>query len=145
MDNTPASKPNHIVFIVADSLRYDSVYSGDGVGANYLEGNAIQFLNARSTASLFTGCLPHEHKATTQTRALKDSALTLARVLKQQGYSTYQLSSNIATTEIFGLHKGFNKVIKTWDLAEQKGLKISQLFVLLGNFPSCPRIYLRTN
>lgn len=140
MDNTPASKPNHIVFIVADSLRYDSVYSGDGVGANYLEGNAIQFLNASSpacwtlpsTASLFTGCLPHEHKATTQTRALKDSALTLAQVLKQQGYSTYQLSSNIATTEIFGLHKGFNKVIKTWDLAEQKGLKISQLFVLLG-------------
>lgn len=133
-------KPKHIVLIVADSLRYDSVYSSGSAGLDYIEKNAVQFTEASSsacwtlpaTASLFTGKLPHEHGATTQTRALNKESLTLAEIMQKQGYKTYQLTSNIATTEIFGLHKGFDKVVKTWELAEQKGLKISQLFVLLG-------------
>lgn len=136
----PESKPKHIIFVVADSLRFDSVYQNGGPGVSYMEKNATQFTNASSpacwtlpaTASLFTGQLPHGHQATTQTRALRNDALTLAQILKQQGYHTYQLTSNVATTDIFGLHKGFDQVIKTWELAEQKGLKISQLLVLLG-------------
>ena len=140
MDNTPSSKPKHIVVIVADSLRYDSVYAKDGIGADYMEKNSVQFINASSpacwtlpaTSSLFTGQLPHDHQATTQTRSLNSESVTLAQILKSQGYNTFQLTSNIATTEIFGLDKGFDKVIKTWELAEQKGLKISQLLVLLG-------------
>lgn len=140
MPSIPATKPKHIVVIVADSLRYDSVYNGGDIGLDYMEKNAIQFGNVSSpacwtlpaTASLFTGKLPHDHQATTQTRALKKDALTLAQILKKQGYNTFQITSNVATTEIFGLDKGFDKVIKTWDLAEQKGLKISQLLVLLG-------------
>jgi len=136
----PVSKPKHIVVIVADSLRYDSVYQDGKAGVSYMEKNSTQFTNASSpacwtlpaTASLFTGELPHIHKATTQTRALNENALTLAQILKQQGYHTYQMTSNVATTEIFGLDKGFDNVIKTWELAEQKGLKISQLLVLLG-------------
>ncbi len=134
------NKPKHIVVIVADSLRYDSVYQDGKAGVSYMETNATQFTNASSpacwtlpaTASLFTGELPHTHQATTQTRALKENALTLAQILKQQGYNTYQMTSNVATTDIFGLDKGFDQVIKTWELAEQKGLKISQLLVLLG-------------
>ena len=134
------STPKHIVVIVADSLRYDSVYQSGKAGVPYMEKNSTQFTNASSpacwtlpaTASLFTGELPHIHRATTQTRNLRKDALTLAQILKQQGYHTYQMTSNVATTEIFGLDKGFDKVIKTWDLAEQKGLKISQLLVLLG-------------
>ena len=142
MLNIPSTKPKHIVLIVADSLRYDSVYNGKELGVNYLQDNAIQFSNVSSpacwtlpaTASLFTGGLPHEHGATTQTRALNADSITLAQVLKAQGYKTYQLTSNVATTEIFGLEKGFDKVTKTWDLAEKKGLKISQLLVLLGKY-----------
>ena len=140
MHKTPPGKPKHIIMIVADSLRYDSVYGTDGAGLDYMQKNAVQFMNASSpacwtlpaTSSLFTGALPHNHGATTQTRALNENALTLGQVLQKQGYKTYQISSNIATTEIFGLHKGFDKVIKTWDLAEKKGLKMSQLLVLLG-------------
>ena len=136
----PKSKPKHIVLIVADSLRFDSVYQSGGPGVPYMEKNATQFTNASSpacwtlpaTASLFTGELPHGHQATTQTRALGKDAITLAEILKEQGYSTYQFTSNVATTEVFGLDKGFDQVLRTWDLAEQKGLKISQLFMLLG-------------
>jgi len=134
------SKPKHIVMIVADSLRFDSVYQNGSAGLSYMEQNATQFTNASSaacwtlpaTSSLFTGELPHKHQATTQTRALDKNCITLAEILKEQGYTTYQFTSNVATTEVFGLDKGFDQVLKTWDLAEQKGLKISQLFMLLG-------------
>ncbi len=140
MSQSSNIKPRHIFVIVADSLRYDSVYMDGDAGVPYMEAHSAQLTNASSaacwtlpaTASLFTGQLPHDHGATTQTRALNDNALTLAQVLKSQGYKTYQITSNVATTEIFGLDKGFDKVIKTWDLAEQKGLKMSQLLVLLG-------------
>lgn len=140
MHNISPKKPKHIIVVVADSLRYDSVYGGNGPGVDYIEKNAVQFTEASSaacwtlpaTASLFTGKLPHDHGATTQTRNLNPDTMTLAEVLKQQGYYTYQISSNIATTEIFGLDRGFDKVIKTWELAEKKGLKMSQLLVLLG-------------
>jgi hypothetical protein len=136
----PEAKPNHIVMIVADSLRYDSVYKDGGVGVPYMEKFATQFTNASSpacwtlpaTASIFTGQFPHQHQATTQTRMLSSESVTLAQMLKEKGYHTYQITSNVATTEIFGLDRGFDQVLKTWDLAEQKGLKISQLFVLLG-------------
>ncbi|NNE27981.1 MAG: sulfatase-like hydrolase/transferase [Saprospiraceae bacterium] len=138
------SKPKHIVLIVADSLRFDSVYQSDGAGVSYMEKNSIQFMNASSaacwtlpaTASLFTGQLPHNHQATTQTRQLNNESKTLAEIMKSQGYNTYQYTSNVATTDIFGLNKGFDKVVKTWDLAEEKGLGLSQLLVLLGK----PRI-----
>ena len=133
-------RPNHIVLIVADSLRYDSVYQSKGPGVPYMEKHATQFTNASSpacwtlpaTASIFTGELPHQHQATTQTRQLNKESITLAQLLKEKGYYTYQITSNVATTEIFGLDRGFDQVLKTWDLAEKKGLKISQLFMLLG-------------
>ncbi len=136
----PEAKPNHIVMIVADSLRYDSVYKDGGPGVPYMEKVATQFTNASSaacwtlpaTASMFTGQFPHEHHATTQTRMLNKDSVTLAEILKDEGYHTYQITSNVATTNIFGLERGFDQVLRTWDLAEQKGLKISQLFILLG-------------
>ncbi|MBT8189821.1 MAG: sulfatase-like hydrolase/transferase [Bacteroidia bacterium] len=130
--------------IVADSLRYDSVYQNGDPSVPYMESAGVQFRNASSTAcwtlpataTLFTGELPHNHKATTQTRSLNKDSKTLAEILKAQGYNTYQYTANVATTEIFGLDKGFDKVVKAWDLAEDKGMGISQLLVLLGK----PRI-----
>lgn len=136
----PQVKPKHVVLIVADSLRYDSVYQNGNPGLPYMEKMATQFTNASSpacwtlpaTASIFTGQYPHQHSATTQTRSLNKNSMTLAEIMKSQGYHTYQITSNVATTEIFGLDRGFDKVWKTWELAEKKGLKISQLLMLLG-------------
>ncbi len=138
------NKPRHIVLIVADSLRFDSVYQNGNPSVPYMEKNGSQFTNASSaacwtlpaTASLFTGQLPHHHHATTQTRTLNKNSTTLAEILKSQGYKTYQYTSNVATSEIFGLDRGFDKVVRTWDLAESHGVGLSQLLVLLGK----PRI-----
>lgn len=139
-----SNRPKHIVLIVADSLRFDSVYKNNGPGVPYMEQHATQFSNASSaacwtlpaTASLFTGQLPHDHQATTQTRMLNKNSQTLAEILKEQGYHTYQYTSNVATSEIFGLDRGFDKVVKTWDLVEPRAMSFSQLLVMLGK----PRI-----
>ena len=37
---------------------------------------------------------------------------TLAARMKSLGYATYQVTANVATTRIFGLHEGFDEVIR---------------------------------
>lgn len=119
-------KPKNIIVVVADSLRYDSVYREQGPGVPYLEGNATQFINARSsgcwtlpaTSSLFTGLLPHEHGATSQSRWLKNEIPSLPEQLKAAGYRTIQVSANVVTTDIFNVSKGFDEVYKTWNIVK---------------------------
>lgn len=120
--------PNNIILIVADSLRFDSVYNNNAAQMPYFEQHATQFLQARSsgcwtlpgTASLFTGLMPHEHGATSQTRFLKNNIPTLAEKLKSIGYKTLQVTANVATTDIFGLDRGFDEIHKTWKMVDRK-------------------------
>ena len=94
------AKPKNVIVIVADSLRYDSVYREGGPGVPYLENNAIQFSNARSsgcwtlpaTSSMFTGMLPHEHGATSQSRWLDakvDADTALAIGLEKDAWAAH--------------------------------------------------------
>ncbi|MBT5402025.1 MAG: sulfatase-like hydrolase/transferase, partial [Crocinitomicaceae bacterium] len=134
------AKPQNIILIVADSLRYDSINNGLESGLPYTEKHSAKFTEARSagcwtlpaTASLFTGLLPHQHGATSQSRKLNNEATTLAEKLKADGYKTYQVTANVATTEIFGLDKGFDEVHKIWSLVQPKFKKVLRLAVLAG-------------
>ena len=134
-----ANKPRNIIFAIADSLRYDSVYDG-GIKMPYVEENAIQFSEARSagcwtlpaTASLFTGMMPHEHGASSQTRAIHKDIPTLAERMKAAGYNTYQITANIATTHIFGLDRGFDEVIRIWQHVESRFNTLQKFLVLIG-------------
>lgn len=143
MKKLASSKPKNIIVIIADSLRYDSVYNGSP-GIPYIEKNSVQFTNASSpacwtlpaTSSIFTGLLPHEHQATTQSRSLCEDRMTLAEIMKEQGYNTYQVTSNVATTEIFGLDKGFDEVIKSWHIQDPSYNKLWTMLMLMGK----PRI-----
>lgn len=131
--------PDNIVMIIADSLRYDSVELANNP-TPYLNKNSVKFTEARSagcwtlpaTASLFTGLYPHQHGATTQTRKIYNNVPTLAEKLKTIGYSTHQITANIATTDIFGLHRGFDEVIKIWTTVKPKFKKFQQALVLFG-------------
>ncbi|HWB65161.1 MAG TPA: sulfatase-like hydrolase/transferase [Chitinophagales bacterium] len=144
------AKPKNVILIVADSLRYDSVYRENGPGVPYLEKNAIQFTNARSsgcwtlpaTSSMFTGLLPHQHGATTQSRWLKDEIPSLPEKMKAAGYKTLQVSANIVTTEIFNVAKGFDEVYKTWNLVESRHRWLLR-FVLSINRPRIRRMFLK--
>lgn len=133
------SKPRNVIVLIADSLRYDSVWGGP-TGLPYVEPSAIRFTQARSggcwtlpaTASLFTGLMPHEHGATAQTRAIRTDVPTLAEHMREAGYATHQITANVATTHIFGLHRGFDEVRPIWHHVPARFKKLHQLVVLAG-------------
>jgi len=135
-----SKKPDHIVLMVADSLRYDSVYSSNNSGLDYIESNGITFHEARSagcwtlpaTSSLFTGLMPHEHGATAQSRAIRKDVPTLAEKMKEAGYKTYQVTANIVTTDIFGLNRGFDEIRRIWKIVDPKFNQLQKLLVLVG-------------
>ncbi len=134
-----SKKPRNVIVLVADSLRFDSVYDS-GVGMPYVQKNAIEFMEARSggcwtlpaTASMFTGLMPHEHGATSQTRAIHKDIPTLAEEMKAAGYNTYQVTANVATTHIFGLDRGFDEVRRIWKYVDPKFNTIQKILVLFG-------------
>ena len=134
-----AEKPRNVIFLISDSLRFDSVYE-TGVGMPYVQDNSVEFLEARSggcwtlpaTASIFTGKMPHQHGATSQTRAIHLNIPTLAEKMQEAGYKTYQVTANVATTHIFGLHRGFNEVRRIWKYVDPKFNRLQQFLVLVG-------------
>ncbi len=85
-----------------------------------------------ATASIFTGLLPHEHGGTSQTRYIDKKSATLAEILRDNGFDTYQITANVATTEIFGLERGFNNVYKLWDNIVPRFPKLIDFLVLIG-------------
>jgi len=134
------SDTQHIILVIADSLRYDSVWDGEESHAPWLQSHATTFRHAYSSgcwtlpshASLFTGMLPHEHGATTRSRGLNESIPTLAEQMKARGYQTVQLTANAVTTHIFGLDRGFDRVERVWRSVAPGNLPISNFFVLAG-------------
>lgn len=135
-----AERPRHIIVLVADSLRYDSHCRDGSAPLPYLSAHATRFTQARSagcwtlpsTASMFTGLLPHEHRGTSQTRAIVEDKPTLAGLLRDAGWATHQLTNNAATTHIFGLHRGFDHVEKVWRHVRAGGNALYNLLILLG-------------
>ncbi len=136
--------------VVADSLRYDSCYQQGSPGVPYLEQNAVQFSNARSsgcwtlpaTSCLFTGMLPHEHGATSQSRWLKDEVPSLPEKLKAAGYKPIQVTANMVTTDIFNVAKGFDEVHKTWQFVDTRHPWLLRM-VLSANRPRIRRMFLK--
>ncbi len=126
--------------VVADSLRYDAVYRNNDVLMPYLADNSVQFAQARSggcwtlpaTASLFTGLMPHQHGATEQSRKIHTDVPTIAERLKAQGYRTFQITANIATTEVFGLDRGFDEVRRAWKMVPARFNRLQQFLVMIG-------------
>lgn len=133
------ARPRNIILLVADSLRYDSVHAG-GSRLPFTTAHATRFTQARSggcwtlpaTASLFTGLMPHEHGADSQTRAIRTDVPTLAERAKARGYATHQITANVATTEIFGLDRGFDEMHRVWKAVPAEHKKIHELLVLVG-------------
>lgn len=135
-----SGKPKNVVLLVADSLRWDSVYGGDGARLPYLQRSGLQFRQARSggcwtlpaTASLFTGLSPHEHGADSQTRSVLDRVGTLAERMQRLGYSTHMVTANVATTDVFGLDRGFQTMDRIWKFVPSEHRRIHQALVLVG-------------
>jgi hypothetical protein len=81
---------------------------------------------------MFTGLMPHEHGATSQTRRLRADVHTLAEQLSEQGYETVQITANPVTTGIFGLDRGFQQVHKIWHMVQPRFKKTMRFLLLLA-------------
>lgn len=144
------AKPRNVIILVADSLRYDSVYRENGPGVPYLENNGVQFSNARSaacwtlpaTSCIFSGLMPHEHGTTSQTRWFQDSVPSLASKLKRASYKPIMVTANSVTTDIFNVSKDFDEVHKTWQFTPTKHKWLLQT-VLALNRPRVRKMILK--
>jgi hypothetical protein len=133
-------RPRDIIVVVADSLRWDSVFGGDGPRLPFLAPRSTSFREARAagcwtlpaTASLFTGLMPHEHGADTQSRGLSTRLPTLAERLRDAGWATAQVTANVATTEIFGLGRGFDEVVRIWTEVPTASWTVDEILVIMG-------------
>jgi len=116
-------KPN-IVLILVDSLRYDFV----GVygpkknitpAIDSLAKKGVVFETAitqatsskMSVASIFTGNNPAKNNMYRRQDKLKDSALTIAEILKSKGYTTIAVTENTMTRPGLGFDQGFDLFI----------------------------------
>lgn len=134
------SPPKNVVLLVADSLRWDAVHAGGDARLPWLGARALRFDQARSggcwtlpaTASLFTGLSPHEHGADAQTRAVR-KVPTLAERMQALGRRTHMVTANVATTEIFGLDRGFDTLDRIWQSVPSRAhRRLHDALVLMG-------------
>jgi len=149
-----ASQPKNIILIVADSLRFDAIYRGGGedLGIPYMQQHAVQFTNARSaacwtlpgTASLFSGMMPHEHGACTQSRWFQDHIPSLASKLKKRGYRPIMVTANSVTTEVFNLSKDFDEIHKIWLYVQSRHPMLLRV-VLSLNRPRVRKMIMKPN
>ena len=116
-----ASAPPNIVFVSIDSLRPDHLgcYGYDKPTSPFLDGLAAggaRFENAVSTtswtlpshASMFTGLLGKTHGLVDNGMSLSEDQVTLAELLKGQGYHTAGFFGGPYLHPTFGLHQGFD-------------------------------------
>lgn len=112
------TRPN-VILIVADTLRADAAMqqaqrSPDG-GLARLHRDGVVFENAfaqaswtrPSVASILTGQYPSTHGTVHKMDFMSNRVQTLAKVLREAGYWTSGVTTNINVAPIFNLHQGF--------------------------------------
>lgn len=71
-------------------------------------------------ASLFTGHYCFRHRVDGRRYRLGDEHTLLTEVLKQEGYNTAGISSNVWISDTFGFHRSFDYFHKTWQLFQNE-------------------------
>jgi arylsulfatase len=116
----PADQPN-IILIVADTLRADAATwtaaQGGESGFAQLTRDGVTFERAYtqsswtrpSIATILTAQYPSVHGTEHKMDMLSSGALTLAEVLKAQGYWTGAFTTNINVAPIFNFQQGFDE------------------------------------
>jgi arylsulfatase A-like enzyme len=115
-----AGKPN-IILIVTDTLRADAAewvrQQKGSTGFAQLAADGVVFDRTYSQASwtrpsiatILTAEYPSDHGTVHKMDFLPDNALTLAEVLKGQGYWTAAFTTNINVAPIFNFQQGFDE------------------------------------
>jgi arylsulfatase A-like enzyme len=144
----PAPRAPDLVLVSIDTLRADRLGSyGATTGAtpelDRLRRRAVQFRTVvaqapatlSSHASLFTSRLPQHHGAAFAAgRALPESELTLAEVLRDHGYRTLALTAGGQMLRRFGVGQGFQRFRAQWERSESGAFakKVERALKVLG-------------
>ncbi len=118
----PAEPPWNVLVVTFDTTRADRIgcYGFDGVKTPTVDGLAAQgvrFERAMSTvpitlpshSSIFTGLYPNAHGVRDNGQfALPDEQLTLAEILRDEGYATAAAIGSFPLVARFGLDQGFD-------------------------------------
>jgi arylsulfatase A-like enzyme/uncharacterized membrane protein YbhN (UPF0104 family) len=115
-----ADRPN-VILIMVDTLRADhlSCYGGPVAtpalcslaehGGSRFEGFSHASWTKPSTATLLTSLVPSSHGVMSKASALPESATLISEVLKQHGYATGGIVSNINLAPSFGFDQGYDE------------------------------------
>ncbi len=115
-----AGKPN-VILVVVDTLRADAAewtrQQGGASGFAQISADGVAFDHTYSQASwtrpsiatILTAEYPSVHGTVHKMDFLPDSALTLAEVLKAQGYWTSAFTTNINVAPVFNFQQGFDE------------------------------------
>jgi arylsulfatase A-like enzyme len=120
-------RPN-VIWIVWDTVRADrmSLYGHSTATTpnldNWAKGARV-YDNVVSTAStttpahaaMLTGLLPSQHGANNSHRWLEDSHVTLAELLRAEGYATYLWAANPHISSVENFQQGFGHEAHPWD------------------------------
>lgn len=110
----PAATPRpSVVLLVIDTLRADAVRP-DGALAEFARGG-VEFRQCVTAApwtlpavsSLLTGLLPSQHGAVSAETALAEDVVTLAELLREQGYATGAFTGGAFVGQAHRLDQGF--------------------------------------
>jgi len=116
-----ADRPN-VLFIMVDTLRGDHVPCDDTAPVatpaicSLTDGHGTRFFGFAhaswtkpSTATMLSGLLPSSHGATTKAASIGPDVEMLAEAMKEHGYSTGGIVSNINLAPSFGFAQGFDE------------------------------------
>lgn len=116
-----SARPRHLLLITVDTLRADhlGVYGHPGDispsidalakrGTAFREAHAPASWTLASLASVMTSTPSSVHGCWNFKSSLADEALTLAEVLREQGYRTAGVASHVFLAPKYGLHQGFD-------------------------------------
>ena len=114
-----AGSPN-VILVMVDTLRADhlSCYGGEqptpnlcriGQDGTVFRGFSHASWTKPAAASLLTSLVPTSHGVMSKTSSLSPAATTLAEALRDRGYATGGIASNINLAESFGFGQGFDE------------------------------------
>jgi arylsulfatase A-like enzyme/uncharacterized membrane protein YbhN (UPF0104 family) len=116
-----AERPN-LLLVMVDTLRADhlSCYEASGVatpnlcrlaedGGSIFDGFTHSSWTKPAAATLLSSLLPSSHGVMSKPSALSPDVVMLAEVLKQQGYATGGIVSNINLAPSFGFDQGYDE------------------------------------
>ncbi|MBN2346315.1 MAG: sulfatase [Candidatus Aminicenantes bacterium] len=148
----PAPQKPNVLLIAVDTLRADHLgcYGYAQATSPRLDAFARRSVffehafcpipkTSASFASMMTGLHPHVHKTKPNRGTLNEKYLTLAELLKVEGYETAAVVDNANVSSFFKFNQGFDSFTEVWNQVEDKSGSTAFITARVLEFLGRPR------